>query len=106
MLISLATIKWSLKWMCEVGKEFLNTISINFMVQQAKLGDHQVRSYKNDQHDASVSDNLLLHCSLTAQCVSSIIIAHHQELLNCNYSFWFYSCLSFHSHDSNRQRQA
>jgi hypothetical protein len=26
--------------------------------------------------------------------VSSDIIAHHQELLNCNYSFWFYSRLS------------
>jgi len=31
---------------------------------------------------------------LTAQHVSSDIIAHHQELLNCNYSFWFYSRLS------------
>ena len=29
--------------------------------------------------------------SLTAQHVSSDVIAHHQELLNCNYSFWFYS---------------
>jgi len=29
-----------------------------------------------------------------------------QELLNCNYSFWFYSRLSFPlSHDSGRQRQ-
>jgi len=26
---------------------------------------------------------------LIAQHVSSDIIAHHQELLNCNYSFWF-----------------
>jgi hypothetical protein len=24
----------------------------------------------------------------------SDIIAHHQELLNCNYSFWFYTRLS------------
>jgi len=31
---------------------------------------------------------------LTAQHVSSDIIAHHQELLNCNYSFWFYTRLS------------
>jgi len=31
---------------------------------------------------------------LTAQHVSSDIITHHQELLNCNYSFWFYSRLS------------
>jgi hypothetical protein len=30
---------------------------------------------------------------LTAQHVSSNIIAHHQELLNCNYTFWFYSRL-------------
>jgi len=27
---------------------------------------------------------------LTALHVSSDIIAHHQEHLNCNYSFWFY----------------
>ena len=31
------------------------------------------------------------HYSLTVQHVSSYIIAHHQELLNCNYSFCFYS---------------
>jgi len=31
---------------------------------------------------------------LTAQHVSSDIIAHHQQLLNCNYSFWFYTRLS------------
>jgi hypothetical protein len=31
---------------------------------------------------------------LTAQHVSSDIIAHHQELLNCTYSFWFYTRLS------------
>jgi hypothetical protein len=31
---------------------------------------------------------------LTAQHVSSDIIAHHQELLKCNYGFWFYSRLS------------
>jgi len=34
---------------------------------------------------------------LTAQHVSSVIITHRQELLNCNYSFWFYSHLSFRS---------
>jgi len=33
------------------------------------------------------------HCSLTAQHVSSDIIAHHQELLNCNYSFCLYTRL-------------
>jgi hypothetical protein len=42
----------------------------------------------------AVSDNLLFHCSLAAQHVSSDIISHYQELLNCNYSFWFYSRLS------------
>ena len=52
------------------------------------------KSYRNDQQDATVCDNLLFHCSLTAQHVSSDIIARHQELLNCNYSFWFYSRLS------------
>jgi len=31
---------------------------------------------------------------LTGQHVSSDIIAHHRELPNCNYSFWFYSRLS------------
>jgi hypothetical protein len=31
---------------------------------------------------------------LTAQHVLSDIISHHQELLKCNYSFWFYSRLS------------
>ena len=44
------------------------------------------KSYRNDQQDATVQDSLLFHCSLTAQHVSSDIIAHHQELLNCNYS--------------------
>jgi len=39
-------------------------------------------------------DNLLFHCSLTVQHVWSGIITHHQELLNCSYSFWFYSRLS------------
>jgi len=46
---------------------------------------------------------------LTARHVSSDIIAHHQELLNCNYSFWFYVCrcrpLSWRRHDRGRQRQ-
>jgi len=31
---------------------------------------------------------------LSAQHVSKDIIAHHQELLNCDYSFWFHSRLS------------
>ena len=52
------------------------------------------KSYRNDQQDATVWDNLLFHCSLTAQYVSSDIIPHRHELLNCKYSFWFYSRLS------------
>jgi len=36
---------------------------------------------------------LLFHCFLTAVRFSSDIIAHNQEHLNCNYSFWFYSRL-------------
>jgi hypothetical protein len=44
--------------------------------------ESDVKSYRNDQQDAT----LLFHCSLTAKHVLSIIIAHHQELLNCNYS--------------------
>jgi len=31
---------------------------------------------------------------LTALHVSSDIIAHNQEHLNCSYSFWFYSRVS------------
>jgi len=53
-----------------------------------------VKFHRKDQQDATVSDSLLFPCSLTAQHVSSDIIAHHQELLNCNYSFWFYTRLS------------
>jgi len=33
----------------------------------------------------------IICCSLTALHVSSDIFAHHQEHLNCIYSFWFYS---------------
>jgi hypothetical protein len=33
----------------------------------------------------------IIYCSLTALRVSSDIIAHHQEHLNCSYCFWFYS---------------
>jgi hypothetical protein len=49
---------------------------------------------RNEQKDATVSDNLLFHRSLAAQHVSSDVITHHQEQLNCNYSFGFYSRLS------------
>jgi len=41
---------------------------------------------------------------LTAQHVLSDIIAHYQELLNCNYSFWFYTRLSLPAADSGQQR--
>jgi hypothetical protein len=36
----------------------------------------------------------IVYYSLTALHVSSDIFAHHQEHLNCNYSFWFYSRVS------------
>jgi hypothetical protein len=35
--------------------------------------------------------HLLFPCFLVALHVSSYVIAHHQEHLNCSYSFWFYS---------------
>jgi hypothetical protein len=36
----------------------------------------------------------IIYCSLTALHVSSNIFAHHQEHLNCTYSFWYYSSVS------------
>jgi hypothetical protein len=36
----------------------------------------------------------IIYCSSTALHVSSDIIAHHQEHLNCIYSFWYYSHMS------------
>jgi hypothetical protein len=36
----------------------------------------------------------IIYYSLTALHVSSDILAHHQEHLNCDYSFWFYSRVS------------
>ena len=33
----------------------------------------------------------IIYCSLRALHVSSDIFAHHQENLNCIYSFWFHS---------------
>jgi hypothetical protein len=39
----------------------------------------------------------LIYCSLTALHVSSDIFAHHQEHLNCIYSFWHYSRMSLPS---------
>jgi hypothetical protein len=36
----------------------------------------------------------IIYCFLIAVHVLSDIFAHHQEQLNCNYSFWFYSRVS------------
>jgi hypothetical protein len=36
----------------------------------------------------------IIYCSLTALHVSSDIFTHHQEHLNCMYSFWYYSHVS------------
>ena len=36
----------------------------------------------------------IIYCSLTAVRVSGDIFVHHQEHLNCIYSFWFYSLVS------------
>jgi hypothetical protein len=36
----------------------------------------------------------IIYCSLTALNVSSDIFAHHQEHINCIYSFWYYSRMS------------
>ena len=36
----------------------------------------------------------IIYCSLTALHVSGDIFAHHQEHLNCMYSFWYYSHVS------------
>jgi hypothetical protein len=49
----------------------------------------------------------IIYCSLTVLHVSSAIFAHHQEHLHCNYSFWFYSRVSWSAavmvdHDSSQ----
>jgi hypothetical protein len=36
----------------------------------------------------------IIYCSMTALHVSGDIFAHHQEHLNCVYSFWSYSRVS------------
>jgi len=46
----------------------------------------------------------IINCYLAALHVLSAIFAHHQEHLNCNYSFWFYSSVSLSTADSSRQR--
>ena len=47
----------------------------------------------------------IIYCSLTALHVSSDIFAHHQEHLNCNYSFWFYSRVSLSAAADNDTRE-
>jgi hypothetical protein len=37
----------------------------------------------------------IIYCSLTVLHVSSDIFAHHQEHLNCIYSVWYYSRMSW-----------
>jgi hypothetical protein len=37
----------------------------------------------------------IIHYSLTALHVSSDISAHHQEHINCIYSFWYYTRMSW-----------
>jgi len=49
--------------------------------------------------------NLLFPCSLAALHVSSDIIAHHKEHLNCSYSFWFYSRVSLSAAADNDMRE-
>ena len=58
----------------------------------------------------------IIYCSLAALHVSSDIFAHHQEHLNCIYSFWYYPRESLPagfmgeleqfqlSHETSRQR--
>ena len=36
----------------------------------------------------------IIYYSLAALHVSNDIFAHHQEHLNCNYSFWYYTRMS------------
>jgi len=47
----------------------------------------------------------IIYCSLTALHVSSDIFAHHQEHLNRNYSFWFYSRVSLSAAADNDTRE-
>jgi hypothetical protein len=57
----------------------------------------------------------IIYCSLTALHVSSDIFVHHQEHLNCIYSFWYYSRMSLSAgvmgeleltHDTSRHPEA
>jgi hypothetical protein len=57
--------------------------------QDATVWDNLLfpRSLVALQQDATVWDNLLITPSFVALHVSSDIITHHQEHLNCSYSF-------------------
>ena len=56
--------------------------------------EHSPFSYKMTNKMQLCRVSLLFPCLLVALHVSSDVIAHHQEHLNCSYSFWFYSRLS------------
>jgi len=47
----------------------------------------------------------IIYCFLTVLHVSSDIFAHHQEHLNCNYSFWIYLRESLSSANDNDSRE-
>ena len=47
----------------------------------------------------------IIYCSLAALRVSSDIFVYHQEHLNCNYSFWFYSRVSLSTEANNDTRE-
>jgi len=51
-------------------------------------------SYKMTKKMQLCTIGLLFPCFLVALHVSSDVIAHHQEHINCSYSFWFYSRVS------------
>jgi len=46
----------------------------------------------------------IIYCSLTALHVLSDIFAHHQEHLNCFYSFWYYTRESLQAGNNSRIR--
>jgi hypothetical protein len=47
----------------------------------------------------------IIYCTLTALYVSSDILAHHQDHLNCNYNFWFYSHVLLSAAADNSTRE-
>jgi len=61
-------------------------------------------SYKMTNKMQLCRISLLFPSFLVALHVSSDVMRHHQEHLNCSYSFWFYSCLLSSAADSSRQQ--